>query len=386
VTIRLTRQQLYDLVWSEAMKRLAAQVGISDVAIAKTCRKVGVPIPERGYWNKLQAGHKVARTPLPATDLATIRYVEMSGTLTPELRTRIRGEPGVSDAESEPIEVLTERFRKRLGHVAVPQTLTHAHPAIARLLAKDEEHRQRKLAERYYWHSPQYETPLQRRRLRILNALFLAFERVDVAVSLRGYEELEAFATLGGTVLPFAVARVDERRLGGRGAASEPAAERLVVRVAHQPPSGIVTSWVDAPGDLLEGKLSEVAVGMAVAAELLRRQWAEQRATYERERREEAEREARRRAEEAERRERQRRAAEAQARIDALLEDADALEKANRIRAYVAAVLESAPAAEKERFVAWAEWALAESDRIDPVASGKARTIFGPIERPTDFE
>jgi hypothetical protein len=375
--IRLTRQQLYDLVWSEAMKRLSAQVGISDVAIAKTCRKVGVPIPERGYWNKLQAGHKVARTPLPASDLATIRYVEMSGTLTPELRTRIKGEPGIPDAENEPIEILTERFRKRLGHVAVPQTLTHAHPAIAKLLAKDEEHRQKKLSERYYWHSPQYETPLQRRRLRILNALFLAFERVDVAVSLRGYEELEAFATLGGTVLPFAVARLEERRRGGRGAASEPAAERLVVRVAmYQPPSDIVTSWADAPGDLLEGKLSEAAVGMALAAELLRRKWAEEHATYERKRREEAEREARRKAEEAERHERQRRAAEAQARIDALLADADAFEKAKRIRAYVAVVSESVPDVDKERFAAWAAWALAEADRIDPVASGRVRAAY----------
>ena len=50
----LTRDQLYDLVWSEPMQRLVKQIGISDVAIAKHCRKLGVPVPERGYWKAAQ--------------------------------------------------------------------------------------------------------------------------------------------------------------------------------------------------------------------------------------------------------------------------------------------------------------------------------------------
>ena len=49
MTIRLTREQLYELVWSEAMQRLAKQIGISDVAIAKHCRRMDIPVPERGY-------------------------------------------------------------------------------------------------------------------------------------------------------------------------------------------------------------------------------------------------------------------------------------------------------------------------------------------------
>lgn len=72
----LTREQLYDLVWSEPMQRLSKKIGISDVAIAKHCRRIGVPVPERGYWNKLQAGHTVTRTPLPERDLTTIRQVQ----------------------------------------------------------------------------------------------------------------------------------------------------------------------------------------------------------------------------------------------------------------------------------------------------------------------
>ncbi len=62
---RLSRGELYDLVWSQLMQRLAKQFGISDVALAKTCRRAEIPVPKRGYWAKLQAGKKVTRIPLP---------------------------------------------------------------------------------------------------------------------------------------------------------------------------------------------------------------------------------------------------------------------------------------------------------------------------------
>ena len=34
--LSLTRQQLYDLIWSEPMKTVAPRFGVSDVALAKT--------------------------------------------------------------------------------------------------------------------------------------------------------------------------------------------------------------------------------------------------------------------------------------------------------------------------------------------------------------
>ena len=61
MTFTLTREQLYDLVWSEPMQRRAKQIGISDVAIAKHCRKLGMPVPKRGYRNKLQVGKPVTK-------------------------------------------------------------------------------------------------------------------------------------------------------------------------------------------------------------------------------------------------------------------------------------------------------------------------------------
>jgi hypothetical protein len=60
-----TRQQLYDLVWAGPMTTQAKSLGISGVGLAKACRRGDIPVPPRGYWARLAAGQRVARTPLP---------------------------------------------------------------------------------------------------------------------------------------------------------------------------------------------------------------------------------------------------------------------------------------------------------------------------------
>jgi hypothetical protein len=44
----LTRQSLYEFVRSTPKSELATQFGISDVALAKRCKQVDVPVPYRG--------------------------------------------------------------------------------------------------------------------------------------------------------------------------------------------------------------------------------------------------------------------------------------------------------------------------------------------------
>jgi|GEM_PF-1903621 len=59
----LTREQLHQLVWTTPATKLAEKLGVSDVAIAKRCQKLGVPRPERGYWAKLEHGKIARKTP-----------------------------------------------------------------------------------------------------------------------------------------------------------------------------------------------------------------------------------------------------------------------------------------------------------------------------------
>ncbi len=55
-TVVLTREQLYDLVWSKPMTVVAADFGMSDVAFAKHCKKLNAPVPWRGYWQRVEHG------------------------------------------------------------------------------------------------------------------------------------------------------------------------------------------------------------------------------------------------------------------------------------------------------------------------------------------
>jgi hypothetical protein len=73
----VTREELYEQVWTTPLLRLAVQYGVSNVALAKTCRRLNVPTPNRGYWARVAAGEKLKRPPLPkaAGHQATERLV-----------------------------------------------------------------------------------------------------------------------------------------------------------------------------------------------------------------------------------------------------------------------------------------------------------------------
>lgn len=59
------RQELFDLVWSEPTRTIAKRLGISDVGLAKACRRADLLLPPRGYWAKLAAGKAMKKPQLP---------------------------------------------------------------------------------------------------------------------------------------------------------------------------------------------------------------------------------------------------------------------------------------------------------------------------------
>ncbi len=62
--IVLKREDLYKEVWSTPILQLAEKYDISDVALAKICRKMCIPRPPRGYWAKFANGQSIRRSPL----------------------------------------------------------------------------------------------------------------------------------------------------------------------------------------------------------------------------------------------------------------------------------------------------------------------------------
>lgn len=61
----ITREQLYEQVWSRPMLAVAQEHGVSGNYLARVCAALNVPWPPRGYWAKVAAGQKPKRPPLP---------------------------------------------------------------------------------------------------------------------------------------------------------------------------------------------------------------------------------------------------------------------------------------------------------------------------------
>lgn len=80
----MKRTQLYQMVWEKPMTKLGTELGISDVGLAKACRRHGIPVPPRGHWAKLAAGKPSPQIPLPNPD----RDEEVSLTLTNPVKRR----------------------------------------------------------------------------------------------------------------------------------------------------------------------------------------------------------------------------------------------------------------------------------------------------------
>jgi len=63
--IKMARAELFERVWSQPVAKLAEEWGITGNGLKKVCRRVQIPVPPRGYWAKLKAGHSLKRPSLP---------------------------------------------------------------------------------------------------------------------------------------------------------------------------------------------------------------------------------------------------------------------------------------------------------------------------------
>jgi hypothetical protein len=89
----LTREQLYEKVWSSPVQILAKEFGISDVGLAKICRRYRIPVPGRGYWAQLQAGQTPPRQVLPTLTERVPLQIEITGREKPSVFSAEGGDP-----------------------------------------------------------------------------------------------------------------------------------------------------------------------------------------------------------------------------------------------------------------------------------------------------
>lgn len=375
-TKTFTRQQLYDLVWQTPMRKLAASFELSDVALAKHCKKAGIPLPGLGYWAKKEADKAPPQPPLPQRALAqhdTISFGSDARSGYPVPPEEIVKEeippPPVFEGD---LNSIRERARKIVGTVTYP-SLAKPHPAIAKLLEEDARRRAKQAASSWpsSWDAPFFDSAPEKRRLRIMNALFLALARCGCRPWNPRKASYDLGALIGDVSMGFVLAPVEfNRGEHDRGKVFENKGKLMLELAWYEPPTEIHRHWKDRDELPLEAQLTDIMVSLLVASEWALREHAKRSHAYLVERKTKAEEELIRREEEPRRKEQERLDKIARERRERLFSEAEALRQATAVRAYVTARREFALIARgrvDEELETWAQWALSEADRIDPL-------------------
>ncbi len=371
---RLSRKALYDLVWSEAMKNLATRFGVSDVALKKTCARAGIPTPDRGYWAKKEAGKDTLQPAFPPRPPGMDDEVCVGGGSNRWYGYSSADERllpiGPPPEFAEPIEAVQARIAEAVGQVTVPRTVRYWHPAVERLLKEDEKRCEKQAAAPYpmSWDNPLFDTPFERRRLRILNSLFFAVGRMNGRPSVHS-QGRQIGISFFQQHLNLSLDKVKpSRRANASGAKGGTLDERLCLAILRSFGSEeTLTGWQDDDTQKLEARMTEIAVQVVLTAEIQYREGALRCHEWRVKRKAELEEEERRRKIEADRAEKERQRRIEEGRVNRLLKDAAAFQQAGVIRQYVEAIRSiQNTTSVAEAFELWSRWALAQADRIDP--------------------
>jgi hypothetical protein len=384
---RLSRKELYDLVWSEPLKTLCSRFGISDVALKKTCARSAIPTPERGYWAKKDAGKPTFQVALPLRPPGLDNEVLIAGGQTywyhDWKKEELLGPLPPPPEFLEPIEAVRERITKTIGKVSVSREVRVWHPAIDHLLKDDETRREKERTSPYSMslNGPQFGSPFERRRLRILNSLFLAVGRMNGKPSFYGHDARECHVSFYQQHVRVTLDQPKQSSRRGDVTTSSGSNDRKLSLSIHEGPNTEtkLKAWQDNDGVKLETQMTEVAVEIVLTAEIRCREKAIHQNKWSVERKAELEEEERQRKLKAESAEKERQRRIEQARIDRLLRDAAAFQQAGEIRKYVEAIrlaLSRDGISSSEELEQWSKWALAQADRIDPVTGGAFLTAM----------
>ncbi len=367
---RFTREELYELVWSEPMAKLAGKLGVSDRGLAKACARGYIPVPPRGYWAKLQHGRRVIRPPLPSAKEGMPCLIAISPPLP------------VETPQALPTEILEQVAREQdpSRRVVVRKDLSKPHPIVQAWLDR-----------RRLWHAnpanaygqiqpvPRL-TLAERRRLRILSALLNALEKRGHQVGADSQDVRTIWVEIGQDRVEFTLAQRQRQvkvelspgekaesynaMTGRQYRIEQHAINELVFKLRWPwwPDKKVHKEWREKPDRPLEEQLNDIVAGLIMAAAISREKRLE---------RAEEERLHRERELERIRREKEERV-EAQ-RVQGLMEDVRHWREVSAIRAYVGAVRDAFAngklRVEATELQEWTSWALMQADRIDPLTN-----------------
>jgi hypothetical protein len=381
---RLSREELYDLVWSKTMGSLSTRFGVSNAVLKQTCQRAAIPMPGPSHWTKKAFGKETLQAALPARLPGMDNDVvvgQLSGcdSFSRSKIKQLYPPPRTPPEFPEPIEAVRERIAKAIGEISVPDQVLVWHPTIDYWLKEDEKCRQKLLAgfSSYSFDKPQLDTPFEQRRLRILNSLFFAIQKMNGDPWISFYKwQLNIGIGFGSRRhhpnIRLALDRQQQsnRRVRSVDAQSRSSGPKLALSILCGPNfEAERMTWQDDDEAEIETRMTEIAIEVILTAEIQYRDVMNERYQLTVQRRIEIEEKLRQRRIARERAEKKRLRKIERARISRLLRDAGAFKQANKIRNYVEAIRSSQACDESSatvEFERWSQWALAQAERIDP--------------------
>lgn len=375
-TIRLSRRDLYDLVWAEPVTKVAGRYNLSDAGLRKICLKHRIPLPPRGYWAKLAAGKSVRPIALAAVKV--------------EADIVIRVAPAPSSVAYE-IDIFQRAIdaEARCKPIAVPARLSRPHPATSIVIEKLKD-----TPDSYgAVHCAVPEAPLVRvspasaaRAARLIEALLRAFEARGFTLKdgdPRSHYDTNLNVVVDGFAFQVSLSErmrqipyemtPDEKQRQRRGhfvyipRCGYTATGELTLTLGGMYGTDIRHSWSDRASTRLEERLGEVVLSLRKAA-------IQRRIKREEDQRREARYQA-----ELQRRAALRAQVEAeQARIVQLEAAAAAWKRAEVIREYANACAAAGLPEAATELRDWIAWARDQADRIDPLTPSPPSILDTP--------
>ena len=377
------RKTLYKQIWDKPMMHLGTDYGVSGSWLRKVCINHDIPVPERGYWAKKKAGHKVKPIPLTKRGPGVSQTITIGGDQYyhhyPKEEEIIATPLPPEPTFSEPLDDLKKLIKKLLRGCSAKATLQKPHRDISKLLIADRERISAQEADEYTfsWDKAKFETIFEKKRLKILNGLFTLLEGLGMKCTQRGKEGRDIYIKVGTTDVGLSLdsPKYLDKNIHTYYRKEVPDGTPLHIKIGHHEElKDIQSLW---EGGRLDSKkcLKEIAFSIIIAAEIFYRNHALYVHKQTIKRKENAIENRRKRKEEAERQEKERIRELEEARVNYLLGLGEDFIKAGKIRNLVDSIKTQFDKGNLEVSAndinEWSSWAFAQADKIDPVVSGK---------------
>lgn len=369
--IYMTRDDLYKMVWTEPISKIAETYGWYDKALTKICNELEIPVPGRGFWQKKKKGLNIPIPPLPLQRISNKRGV--SFTIDEKLHLN-----DVRYAEMQQM-ILYEELEE--NKIIVKPILTFPHTLIETtvesLKKATPDDKGRLIVRKKNCLDVNIGPDSIDRAMRIMDALLKALEKRGLNVFVEKLEPYKSYVIISGEKIEFRMSewlRKTEKQLTKMQIEEKKKYPWIYTTKPFDfSPSGklyleIINGgyewrkrWSDVPNHKLEDRLNSFVIGMIKTAEaiVIRRYQAE---NDERIRQERMQREQ----------EKERIRQQEEARFQTLNRDASSWHQSQQIRSYLEAVKTALTRQGNEIVIGseldkWLKWAFQQADRLDPL-------------------